>query len=358
MHVFLFLFLFDEPRFASPSRRPDSNAGEVPQQMRKRSLVRGDAGAGIEIAPIVFGGNVFGWTADEATSFELLDAFVDRGFDCIDTADVYSAWVPGHIGGESETILGKWLSRSKKRAQVILLTKVGNNMISLSGGLRRAYILDAIEQSLRRLQTDYVDLYQSHVDDPNTPQDETLEAYQQLIKHGKVRFIGASNFSGERLSEGIDLAARKGLPAYRTLQPEYNLYDRAGYEQDLAPVAARYELGVIPYFSLASGFLTGKYQSLDDAKGAKRETRVQKYFDERGIRILKALQQISNDTGAEQAAISLAWLLAQPTVTAPIASATSVKQMDAMSAAADLELSKEQLQMLTEASSDPANKAA
>jgi aryl-alcohol dehydrogenase-like predicted oxidoreductase len=326
--------------------------------MQTRSLVRDDAGAGIEIVPMVFGGNVFGWTAEEARSFELLDAFVDCGFNCIDTADVYSAWVPGHTGGESETILGKWFARSKKRYQVVLLTKVGHKMMPGSGGLSKAYILEEVEQSLRRLQTGHIDLYQSHMDDPATPQDETLEAYQQLIQQGKVRYIGASNFSGTRLSEAIDLAAQKGLPAYRTLQPEYNLYDRAGYEQDLAPVAARYGLGVISYFSLASGFLTGKYESLADAKGAKRESRVQKYFDQRGMNILKALRQVSDETGAEQAAIALAWLLAQPTITAPIASATSVKQMAAMTAAVEIKLSEEQLKTLTTASDYAVSQAA
>ena len=304
----------------------------------------------LAIVPVVFGGNVFGWTADEACSFELLDAFVDRGFNCIDTADVYSRWVPGHVGGESETIIGKWLKQSGKRDKVVLLTKVGNEMPSVGKGLSKKYILEEVEQSLKRLQTDSIDLYQSHTDDQSVALEETLEAYAQLIDEGKVRYIGASNYTGARLAEAEDLAEREKLPAYKTLQPEYNLHARQGYEQDLAPVAAKYGLGVIPYFTLASGFLTGKYQSVEDAKGAKREGMVQKYFDERGMKILKALKQVSEETGAEQAAVSLAWLLEQPTITAPIASATSIKQMEALFAAVELKLTAAQLALLTDAS--------
>jgi aryl-alcohol dehydrogenase-like predicted oxidoreductase len=304
----------------------------------------------LAIVPLVFGGNVFGWTADEARSFELLDMFVDRGFNCIDTADVYSAWVPGNVGGESETIIGKWMKQSGKRDQVVLLTKVGFEMKSGGKGLAKKYILEEVEQSLKRLQTDRIDLYQSHTDDQSVPLEETLEAYAQLIDAGKVRYIGASNYKGARLAEAVDLAEREKLPAYKTLQPEYNLYDRQGYEQDLAPVAEKYGLGVIPYFSLASGFLTGKYQSAEDAKGKNRETRVQKYFDERGMKILKALKKVSDETGAEQAAVSLAWLLAQPTITAPIASATNTAQMEALFAAVELRLTAAQLALLMDAS--------
>jgi len=242
------------------------------------------------------------------------------------------------------------LARGGKRDEVVLLTKVGFEMKSGGKGLAKKYILEEVEASLKRLQTDYVDLYQSHTDDQTVPLEETLEAYAQLIEQGKVRFIGASNYGGARLAEAIELAEAKKLPAYRTLQPEYNLHDRQKYEQDLAPVAAKYGLGVIPYFSLASGFLTGKYQSLGDAKGAKREARVQKYFDERGMKILKALKVVSEETGASQAAVSLAWLMAQPTISAPIASATSVEQMGAMVEAVGLELSEAQVGMLTEAS--------
>ena len=314
--------------------------------MQKRALGK----SGLTIVPLMFGGNVFGWTADEATSFRLLDAFVDRGFDAIDTANVYSVWVPGHAGGESETILGKWLRQSGKRDQVVLATKVGFKMGDGSEGLRKEYILRAVEASLRRLQTDVIDLYQSHTDDQATPLEETLVAYDELIKSGKVRAIGASNYKGQRLREAEEVAKQHALTPYTTLQPEYNLYDREAFERDLQPVAREFGLGVIPYFSLASGFLTGKYTSLEDTKGAKRAARVAKYFDERGMRILKALQQVSAETGAAQASIALAWLLAQPTITAPIASATSVEQMEALFAAVDLQLSEAQLQTLTEAS--------
>jgi aryl-alcohol dehydrogenase-like predicted oxidoreductase len=304
----------------------------------------------LEIVPVVFGGNVFGWTVDEARSFELLDAWVDRGFNCIDTADVYSVWMPGHVGGESETIIGKWLKQSGKRDEVVLLTKVGMEMKSGGKGLSKKYILEEVEQSLKRLQTDRIDLYQSHKDDESVALEETLEAYAQLIDEGKVRYIGASNYKGARLAEAEELAEREKLPAYKTLQPEYNLHDRQGYEEDLAPVAEKFGLGVIPYFSLASGFLTGKYQSAEDAKGKNREGRVQKYFDERGMKILKALKKVGEETGAAQAAVSLAWLLEQPTITAPIASATSTEQMEALFAAAELKLTAAQMAELTDAS--------
>lgn len=306
--------------------------------------------SGIVIAPLVFGGNVFGWTIDASSSFILLDAFVDHGFNCVDTADVYSRWLPGNQGGESETILGRWFKQSGKREKVILATKVGMDMGEGGKGLRKRYILEEVEASLRRLQTDWIDLYQSHQDDETTPIQETLEAYDQLIRQGKVRIIGASNFSGSRLAESIECSRQMNLPAYQTLQPEYNLYSRQQYEKDLAPVAKKYGLGVIPYFSLASGFLTGKYKNPEDAKGANRESRVVKYFDDRGRRILKALAEVAEQTGAQKAAISLAWLLAQPTITAPIASATSVKQLEVLFTAADLKLTDDQIKLLTDAS--------
>ncbi len=314
--------------------------------MQKRKLGK----SGLEIVPLMLGGNVFGWTADEKTSFDLLDAFTDRGFDAIDTANVYSVWAPGHQGGESETILGKWFAGSGKRDKIMLATKVGFKMGDGGQGLRKAYILKSVEESLRRLQTDRIDLYQSHTDDRETPLEETLEAYGELIASGKVRAVGASNYNGPRLTEAIELAAGDRLPRYTTLQPEYNLCDREAYEKDLAPVAERFDVGVIPYFSLASGFLTGKYKSIEDTKGVKRGSRVEKYFNERGMRILKALEQVSGETGHAQASIALAWLLAQPTVTAPIASATSTKQMEALFAAVDLQLSTEQVGTLTAAS--------
>ncbi len=315
--------------------------------MQKRKL----GNSGLEIAPLMFGGNVFGWTADEGTSFDLLDAFVDRGFDAIDTANVYSVWIPGHAGGESETILGKWFARSGKRDKVTLATKVGFKMGDGGQGLRKAYILKSVEESLRRLGTDHIDLYQSHTDDEETPLAETLEAYAELIQAGKVRAVGASNYKGPRLAEAEQVARDKNLPGYTTLQPEYNLYDRQAFERDLQPVAAKFNLGVIPYFSLASGFLTGKYQSLADTEGKNRGSRVKKYFDDRGTRILKALKQVSEETGAEQATVALAWLLAQPTITAPIASATSTKQLEALFKSAELQLSEAQVKQLTEASS-------
>jgi aryl-alcohol dehydrogenase (NADP+) len=306
--------------------------------------------SGLQIAPLMLGCNVFGWNIDAATSFTILDAFSDAGFNFIDTADVYSRWKPGNHGGESETIIGQWFARSGKRDKVILATKVGMDMGDGKKGLARAYILRAVEDSLRRLQTDYIDLYQSHQDDPATPIDETLSAYQQLIQQGKVRVIGASNYKAPRLREAIDIAKRENLPVYQTLQPEYNLYDREEFETELQPVAKELSLDVIPYFSLASGFLTGKYKSIDDTKGAARQSRVARYFDDRGLRILKALDEVAAETGASQATISLAWLLAQPTILAPIASATNTGQLDALTAAPNLKLSSAALAKLNQAS--------
>ena len=304
----------------------------------------------VQVAPLMFGGNVFGWTIDEQQSFALLDAFVDFGFNFIDTADVYSRWKPGNHGGESETIIGRWLARTGKREQVVLATKVGMDMGDGNKGLRRDYILRAVEDSLIRLQTDRIDLYQSHTDDESVPLEETLEAYRTLVQAGKVRLIGASNFTGARLREAVEESQSRHLPIYQTLQPEYNLYDRQKFEQDLRPVCAQLKLGVIPYFSLASGFLTGKYKSLADTKGAKRAARVERYFDERGMRILKALEEVAAETGAKQATVTLAWTMAQPTILAPIASATSVEQLKALVAAPNLKLSDAQMQKLTDAS--------
>jgi aryl-alcohol dehydrogenase-like predicted oxidoreductase len=306
--------------------------------------------SGLKIVPLVLGGNVFGWTIDEAQSFKVLDTFIDRGFNCIDTADMYSAWIPGHSGGESETIIGRWFARSGKRDKVILATKVGMEMPNVGKGLRKDYILREVEQSLKRLQTEVIDLYQSHKDDESTPLEETLEAYAQLLKDGKVRAIGASNYKGARLTQAMETAKQHNLPAYTALQPEYNLYDRQDYETDLAPVAAKYGLGVVPYFSLAAGFLTGKYQSIEDTKGKKRGSRVEKYFNDRGIKILAALRQVSSETGAQQASVALAWLLARPTITAPIASATTPQQLEALFAAVDIKLTDAQVKALTEAS--------
>ena len=306
--------------------------------------------SGVQVVPLMLGGNVFGWTADERTSFDILDAFVDRGFDFIDTADKYTDWVPGHQGGESEAVIGRWLKRTGKRDKIVLATKVGMLLGGGKRGLSKEHILQGAEDSLRRLQTDVIDLYQSHKDDADTPLEETLEAYRTLIEQGKVKMIGASNYSAERLRQVLELAAREGLPVYQTLQPEYNLYDRKAYEQTLEPVVREFGLGMVPYFSLASGFLTGKYKSIDDVKGASRERGLGKYFDERGMRILQALAQVANECGTAQASVALAWLLAQPTVTAPIASATSTAQLESLFAAVDLKLSAEQVARLTAAS--------
>ncbi|MEO6909592.1 MAG: aldo/keto reductase [Edaphobacter sp.] len=304
----------------------------------------------IQIAPLVFGGNVFGWTVDVEKSFALLDAFVDRGFNFIDTADTYSRWAPGNRGGESETILGQWFKRSGKRDQIILATKVGVDMGDGKKGLGKRYILEEAEASLKRLQTDHIDLYQSHKDDETAPIQETLEAYQQLIQQGKVRIIGASKYTGKRLTESIEIARQHGLPVYQVLQPEYNLHARQAYETDLAPVAEKFGLGVIPFFSLASGFLTGKYRSKEESIGTSREKMVAKYFDERGEKILKALDEVSKQVKAKPASVALAWLLAQPTVTAPIASATSMEQLEGLFAAVDLKLDASALETLNRAS--------
>jgi aryl-alcohol dehydrogenase-like predicted oxidoreductase len=305
----------------------------------------------LQVAPLMLGGNVFGWTIDAETSFRVLDAFVDHGFNFIDTADVYSAWKPGNRGGESETILGQWFARSGKRDKIVLATKVGFEMGDGGKGLSRAYILKEVEASLKRLQTDHIDLYQSHTDDQSVPLEETLGAYRSLIKQGKVTLIGASNYSGERLREANQIARRESLPCYQTLQPEYNLYDRQNFEQDLLPAAEELKLDVVPYFSLASGFLTGKYKTKADSEGKNRGTRVAKYFDERGMKILQALDEVAAESGAKQATIALAWLLAQPTILAPIASATSPEQLESLVAAPDLKLSPEQIQKLSDASS-------
>ncbi len=314
--------------------------------MQTRSL----GTSGLTVVPLMLGGNVFGWTIDKQKSFAILDAFAARGFDFIDTADVYSRWTPGNHGGESETILGEWFQRSGSRDKIVLATKVGMDLGDGKQGLKKQYILEAAEASLKRLQTDHIDLYQSHKDDESTPLDETLEAYQQLIKDGKVRAIGASNYKGARLTEALETAAKLGLPHYTALQPDYNLYDRQDFETNLAPVAQEYGIGVIPYFSLAAGFLTGKYKTKADAEGKARGGKVSAYFNPRGERILAALAEVEQQTGAKQASIALAWLLAQPTITAPIASATSIDQLDGLFAAVDLKLTPEQLKALTDAS--------
>jgi aryl-alcohol dehydrogenase-like predicted oxidoreductase len=301
--------------------------------MRKRLIGR----SGIWIAPLVLGGNVFGWTADESASFGLLDRFLDQGFRRDRHADVYSAFVSGNSGGESETIIGNWLNRRRRRDDVILMTKVG--MWDQRKGLSSANIEAAAEDSLRRLRTDYIDVYFAHIDDANIPFEESLAAFSRLIRAGKVRTIGASNYTGERLSQALDTAASKQLPRYEVLQPEHNLYDRQEFESGLANVASVNHLGVVCYFGLASGFLTGKYRSEDDLKGKARGGRVKQYLNERGLRILKALDEVSSDLSATPAQVALAWLIARPGITAPIASATSVRQLDDTLGAARLKLS-------------------
>src|SRR6516162_3919207 len=314
--------------------------------MNKRKL----GNSGLEVAPLAFGGNVFGWTVDEPTAFRLLDAFVDAGFNLIDTADMYSKWVPGNKGGESETIIGHWLKRSGKRNEVVIATKVGSEMAPGSKGLSKAYILRAVEDSLRRLQTDTIDLYQSHIDDPQTPLEETLEAYSQLISQGKVRSIGASNYSAERLTQALQTSKLYGLPSYQSLQPEYNLCDRAEYEAKLEPVCRENSLGVISYFSLASGFLTGKYRSESDLAKSSRGQFAKKYLDDRGFRILQALGEAAKQHHSTPATISLAWLIARPSVTAPTASATSLGQLNDLIDATSLQLDHSTLESLNRAS--------
>ncbi len=305
--------------------------------------------SGLTVGPLALGGNVFGWTADEAMSFKVLDAFVAAGLNLIDTADAYSRWIPGHQGGESETIIGKWLKSRRNRAQVVIATKVGVEMGPGEQGLSRAYILRAVERSLQRLNTDYIDLYQAHRDDPETALEETLGAFGELIKQGKVRAIGASNYTAERLGAALKVSASQGLPRYESLQPWYNLYDRPAFEGELAALCRREHIGVIPYFSLASGFLTGKYRSAADLANRARAYRVKDMLNERGFRILRALDAVSREMGATPAQVALAWLIARG-VTAPIASATSVEQLQELAGAARLELAAEAVQALDEAS--------
>ena len=313
--------------------------------MEKRRIGK----SSLEVAPLCFGGNVFGWTADESTSFRLLDGFVAAGFNFIDTADSYSTWVPGHQGGESETIIGNWLKARGNRDKLIIATKVGSEVAGRKG-LSKAYILSEAEDSLRRLQTDYIDLYQSHRDDPATPVEETLDAYAQLIREGKVRVIGASNFTPERLELSLEASRKQGLPRYECLQPNYNLYDRADYENTLERMCIKEKLGVIPYFSLASGFLTGKYRSQADLEKSARGKFVQKYMNERGLRIVATLDRVAKELGATSAQAAIAWLIARPSITAPIASATSKEQLEQLVRAVSLKLDASAIQALDQAS--------
>jgi aryl-alcohol dehydrogenase-like predicted oxidoreductase len=310
--------------------------------MNKRPLGR----SGIEIAPLVFGGNVFGWTADEATSHALLDRFVAAGLDAIDTADVYSRWAPGNRGGESETIIGEWLAASpRRRDQVVIITKVGSDK-----GLAGNRVLEAADASLKRLRTDRIDVYLAHKPDPSTPIDETLRAFEQLMRQGKVRAIGSSNDTAAQLRQALDVAARQGLPRFEVQQPEYNLYDRGGYERALRELCIAEGLGVITYYSLASGFLSGKYRSSDDLKLSARGAGVAGYLDARGFRILGALDEVAQAHAAKPAEVALAWLIAREGVTAPIASATSIEQLESLVRATELTLAPEEIERLTAAS--------
>ena len=316
-----------------------------------RPLGRSD----LHISPLMLGGNVFGWTIDEATSFAVLDAFVAGGGNAIDTADGYSVWVPGHVGGESENIIGKWLRRRGRRDDVVIATKVGWEVNADHKGLKKDYILRAVEGSLQRLGTDYIDLYQSHKDDPTTPVEETLEAYAQLVQAGKVRAIGASNFTATRLQESLAASAAHGFPRYETLQNLYNLYDRADFEQHLAPLLLQENISAIPYYGLAAGFLTGKYRDQADLQKSVRGAGVgQKYLNEKGLGLLTALDAVADRQQATCAQVALAWLMQAPAVTAPIASATSVGQVTELLEATELRLTTEDLAMLETAQPVPA----
>ena len=316
--------------------------------MKKRRL----GNSGLEIAPLALGGNVFGWTADEATCFRILDGFVDAGFNCIDTADVYSAWAHNGYGGQSEEIIGKWFTRSGRRKDVILATKVGKEASPGKTGLAKSHIRSSVEDSLKRLQTDYIDLYQSHDDDAKTPLEETLSTYAELIQQGKVRAIGASNFTAKRLSEALQVSKQNGLPRYEALQPLYNLYDRAVYEAELEPLCSKEHIGVITYYSLGAGFLSGKYRSEADLTGRARGGTVKKYLNERGLSILKALDEVAKRQNVTPAQVAIAWLIARPSVTAPIVSATNSEQLQTLIQAAQVNLDRDAIDTLDRASAE------
>ena len=328
---------------ATTSPTPDSTTPA------RRALGR----SGLQVSPLCFGGNVFGWTVDEATSFSLLDSWVDAGFNFIDTAVVYSRWAPGHQGGESETVIGKWLKARGQRDRIVLATKVGKDMGGGKVGLKPAYIRQAVEDSLRRLQTDVIDLYQSHDDDLDTPLEETLGAYAELIQAGKVRAIGASNHSAPRLAQALQTSERLGLPRYESLQPLYNLYDRAVFEDALRPLCLERGVGVINFYALAAGFLTGKYRTeADAAKSARGPKTVGLYLNERGLRILAELDEVAERYEATPGQVAIAWQLAQPGITAPIASATSLDQLAGLVKASRLQLDADALEALSQASAE------
>jgi aryl-alcohol dehydrogenase-like predicted oxidoreductase len=314
--------------------------------VQKRKLGKSN----LEIAPLVFGGNVFGWTVDEQGSFKLLDAFLDAGFNCVDTADVYSKWKPGNKGGESEAIIGNWFKARGNRAKVILASKCGLEMAPDKKGLSKAYIVRAVEDSLKRLQTDYIDLYQSHRDDLVTPVEETMEAHAQLVKAGKIRVVGASNFDANRLEASLDASAKAGIPRYETLQPLYSLVERKEFEGPLQDLCVKESIGVIPYYSLASGFLTGKYRTEADLAGKARSAGAGKYLNAKGLGVLKALDDAAAKHNATLAQVALAWLLAQPAIAAPIASATSIDQLTDILKSTSLKLDADSLAALNKAS--------
>jgi len=314
--------------------------------MEKRALGK----SGITIPPLVFGGNIFGWTADEATSFKLLDRLVGAGYNAIDTADVYSVWAPGHQGGESEIVIGNWLKRRGGRERVVIATKVGMKMGSGEEGLSPKWIALEVERSLKRLQTDYIDLYQAHRDDPLTPLEETLQAFAKLMEQGKVRAIGASNYTAPRLKEALETSQRLGLPRYESLQPHYNLMQREAYENELEPLCQAEGLGVINYYALAGGFLTGKYRSEADFGKSPRGAGVKRYLDERGKRVLATLDETAARYGAKPGQVAIAWLVARPSITAPIASATNFDQLDELLKAVELKLDRDAIEELDRAS--------
>lgn len=314
--------------------------------MDKRQLGQ----SSLTVPPITFGCNVFGWTADEATSFTLLDAWLEAGFNFLDTADVYSRWHPGNSGGESETIIGKWMKSRGNRDKIVLATKLGIEMAPGKKGLSAAYMKTAVEDSLRRLQTDYIDLYQSHRDDPETPIEETLASYAGLIKEGKVREIGASNFTADRLAESLKISAEKGLPRYQSIQPQYSLVERTEFEGPLEDLCLREKIGVIGYYSLASGFLTGKYRSKADMQGRMRGARVEKYLNDDGFGVIKALDEVAARYEAKPGQIAVAWLIARPSVTAPIVSATNLEQLAELVEAAEIELDDDSIAKIDAAS--------
>ncbi len=314
--------------------------------MEKRRLGR----SAITLAPLAFGANVFGWTADKAMSFRLLDGFLDAGFDFIDTADVYSRFHPGNVGGESETIIGEWLAARGGRARVVIASKCGMEMGPGMKGLSRRYIMEAVEASLKRLRTDYIDLYQAHRDDPDTPFEETLSAFADLIAQGKVRAIGASNYSAPRLAEALATSARLGLPRFESLQPLYSLMERGEFEGELEALCLREQVGVISYFSLASGFLTGKYRSTADLAGRTRGARVEKYLNPKGLGVLAALDTVAARCGAKPGQVALAWLIARPSITAPIASATNLEQLAELVQAPSITLDADSIALIDQAS--------